>query len=86
MTDPYVERDMGAKAARLLDDAAFSEAVARLKEKMMVGWENSKSDETAEREEFFRMTKLLDALTKELQFMVDDGAVASEQIKREESG
>ena len=77
---------MGAKASRLLDDAAFGEAVSRLNEKMMTGWTNSKSDETAEREEFFRMTKLLDALTRELQFMVDDGAVASEQIKREENG
>ncbi len=81
----YRERDMGMKARRLMDDVAFAEAVKRLKEKMLAGWMESKSDEVEEREELFRMIKMMDSLTAELEFMIDDGTVAAEQIEQEEA-
>lgn len=76
---------MGAKAERLIADPAFQEASRRLKEKMLNGWENSKSDQVEEREEFFRMYKLMGSLENELQHVIDDGKVAAKQIEREEA-
>jgi len=85
MPDPYVERDIGAKAQRLLEDQAFIEAITRLKDKMMSGWLNSKSDEGEEREELYRMLKLLDSLQAQLAGMVSDGTLAHKQIEKEEA-
>lgn len=78
------KRDMKAKAFRLADDPAYQEGMLRLRRDLLKGWENTQSDQVAEREEFFRMYVMTKMFEEQLQRVIDDGTVAEANIRREE--
>lgn len=84
--NPLQERDMGAKAERLANDPAYAEATKRLKTKILAAWEGTKSDQMEDREELFRMFKMLDRVTGEIEQMIADGHVAAAEIEAEKNG
>ena len=84
MTDLRREASRGIRAKALLEDEIVIDALDAIEAEMRADWEGSRPDETAAREDAYRMLRAAKAFRERLRKVIDDGAVAQAVIEADE--
>ncbi|HSY85826.1 MAG TPA: hypothetical protein VLA85_04595 [Verrucomicrobiae bacterium] len=84
MTDLRREANRGQRARAILEDEIISEALDAIEAELRAGWEGSRAEDTAGREDAYRMLRAAKAFRERLRKVIDDGSVAQAEIEAHE--
>jgi hypothetical protein len=84
MTDLRREASRGARARAILEDEIVVDALDAIEGELRADWEGSRPDDTAGREESYRMLRAAKAFRERLRKVIDDGSVAQAEIEANE--
>jgi signal transduction protein with GAF and PtsI domain len=84
MTDLQREANRGQRAKAILEDEIVTEALDAIEAGLRAGWEGSRAEDTADREDAYRMLRAAKAFRERLRKVIDDGAVAQAEIEADE--
>ena len=84
MSDLRREVSRGARAKAILEDEIVTEALEAFEAELRADWEGSAPDDTAGREDAYRMLRAAKAFRERLRKVIDDGSVAQAEIEAQE--
>lgn len=70
-----------AQARALLDDPLLREAFANVRVQAITAWEQTKADDTRQREMAWLTVKVLARIEAELQSIVDNGVIVASRVQ-----
>ena len=76
-----LERERGARARRLLEDDLYRDSFAKLRAALQASWEHSRPDDKEARERAYLELRLLSALERDLETIMQTGEMAGRQIE-----
>lgn len=76
-----LERDRGARARRILEDDIYRDAFEKLRASLMKAFEHSRPDDREARERAYLELRLLTALERDLETIMQTGEMAGRQIE-----
>jgi hypothetical protein len=77
--------DRGHRAAQLLEDPLFVEAIAGMRDSLLEEWQKSKLGATGEREALFHLWCAIDSFEAQFREIVNGGKIALDKVKRAEA-
>jgi signal transduction protein with GAF and PtsI domain len=84
MTDLGREASRGIRAKAILEDEIVTEALDAIEAELRSNWESSRADDSAGREDAYRMLRAARAFRERLRKVIDDGSVAQAEIEANE--
>lgn len=82
MSDLEQQVTAGQQAERLLQDPIFREALIKVEKKYIDQWRASKLEDNLQREKAYCLLRALSDVFKEIQMVIDGGAVAQVTMER----
>lgn len=77
MSDQEISR--GSKAKQILEEPLFIEAVQKVRTELMNEWLNSDDKNSEQRENIFRMRRMLEVVLMQLQTVMETGKLAKQK-------
>jgi len=77
MSDQEISR--GNKAKQILEEPLFIEAVQKVRTELMNEWLNSDDKNSEQRENIFRMRRMLEVVLMQLQTVMETGKLAKQK-------
>ncbi len=77
MSDQEISR--GNKAKQILEEPLFIEAIQKVRTELMNEWLNSDDKNSEQRENIFRMRRLLEVVLMQLQTIMETGKLATQK-------
>lgn len=80
---PEQEIERAGRARRLIEDELFVDAKEKLRASILKAFEDSRPEDTSQRERLYLEMKLLKSLVKDLETIMQTGELAGRQIERQ---
>lgn len=77
MSDQEISR--GSKAKQILEEPLFIEAIQKVRTELMNEWLNSDDKNSEQRENIFRMRRMLEVVLMQLQTVMETGKLATQK-------
>ena len=77
MSDQEITR--GQRAKQILEDEIFVESVNKIRTELMNQWLNSEETSSEQRENIFRMSRMLEVVLMQLQSVLETGKLATKE-------
>jgi hypothetical protein len=77
MSDQEISR--GNKAKQILEEPLFIEAIQKVRTELMNEWLNSDDKNSEQRENIFRMRRMLEVVLMQLQTVMETGKLATQK-------
>ena len=79
MVDKEKEIQRGHRAKQILEDEIFIESVNEIRTELMNQWLNSDETSSEQRENIFRMRRMLEVVLMQLQSVLETGKLATQE-------
>lgn len=79
MADNNQEITRGNRAKQILEDEIFIESVNKIRAELMNQWLNSEETSSEQRENIFRMRRMLEVVLMQLQSVLETGKLATKE-------
>jgi hypothetical protein len=79
MVDKEKEIQRGHRAKQILEDEIFIESVNKIRTELMNQWLNSDETSSEQRENIFRMRRMLEVVLMQLQSVLETGKLATKE-------
>ncbi|MDA8668231.1 hypothetical protein N9M26_01085 [Alphaproteobacteria bacterium] len=79
MVDKEKEIQRGHRAKQILEDEIFIESINKIRTELMNQWLNSDETSSEQRENIFRMRRMLEVVLMQLQSVLETGKLATQE-------